>query len=223
MRRVVCVPMCPPQTQAIIRCVLRLNITGATALCRLSSYAALTAACRPTSRISTRSYRSVRGRSLAGFFGDVSVLRDSVLFAQYLELATRLPRMPATEAAAQLQRLLRAAVDDDCPTAPQPQCPQPAERIKQALLDSIESGATLDELARAFGCRKETLIRVFRRAFHITPHAFVNNARIERAKRRRRADPRSRVWFSRLSEQHQAAWWVPAGHRPSAEEGRDAC
>jgi heme-degrading monooxygenase HmoA len=29
------------------------------------------------------------------------------------------------------------------------------------------------------------------------------------------------VWFSRLSEQHQAAWWVPAGHRPSPEEGRD--
>ncbi len=28
-------------------------------------------------------------------------------------------------------------------------------------------------------------------------------------------------WFSRLSEQHQAAWWAPAGHRPSPEEGRD--
>jgi heme-degrading monooxygenase HmoA len=29
------------------------------------------------------------------------------------------------------------------------------------------------------------------------------------------------AWFSRLSEQHQAAWWVIAGHRPSATEGRD--
>jgi hypothetical protein len=29
------------------------------------------------------------------------------------------------------------------------------------------------------------------------------------------------AWFSRLSEQHQAAWWVTAGHRPSAQEGRD--
>jgi hypothetical protein len=29
------------------------------------------------------------------------------------------------------------------------------------------------------------------------------------------------AWFSRLSEQHQAAWWVPAGNRPSVEEGRD--
>jgi hypothetical protein len=29
------------------------------------------------------------------------------------------------------------------------------------------------------------------------------------------------AWFSRLSEQHQAAWWIPAGYRPTAEEGRD--
>ena len=29
------------------------------------------------------------------------------------------------------------------------------------------------------------------------------------------------AWFSRLSEQHQAAWWVPAGYRPAPEEGRD--
>ena len=116
--------------------------------------------------------------------GDIRVIRDGVLFAQYLEFVTRLPHMPATEAAAQLQRLLAAAVDDNCPAEPLPQSRQLAERIKQALLDSIESPATLDELARAFGCRKETLIRVFRRAFHITPHAFVNNARIEQAKRR---------------------------------------
>jgi hypothetical protein len=29
------------------------------------------------------------------------------------------------------------------------------------------------------------------------------------------------TWFSRLSEQHQAAWWVPTGYRPAAVEGRD--
>jgi AraC-like DNA-binding protein len=127
---------------------------------------------------------ALRGGSLAGVCGDVNVIRDSELFAQYLELVTSLPDMRAREAAAQLQRLLTAAVDGNSPAAPLPQRRHLAERIKQALLDSIESPATLDELARAFGCRKETLIRVFRRAFHITPHAFVNNARIERAKRR---------------------------------------
>jgi hypothetical protein len=29
------------------------------------------------------------------------------------------------------------------------------------------------------------------------------------------------AWFSRLSEQHQAAWWIPVGYRPTAAEGRD--
>lgn len=29
------------------------------------------------------------------------------------------------------------------------------------------------------------------------------------------------AWFTRLSEQHQAAWWIPAGHLPSPDEGRD--
>ena len=117
--------------------------------------------------------------------GDIGVIRDSGLFAQYLEFVTSLPDMHANEAASQLQRLLTAAVGANSSASPAPQQhPQPAERIKQALLDNIDSPATLDELADAFGCRKETLIRVFRRAFHITPHAFVTNARVERAKRR---------------------------------------
>lgn len=29
------------------------------------------------------------------------------------------------------------------------------------------------------------------------------------------------AWFKRLSEQHQAAWWIPAGEFPSPEQGRD--
>jgi AraC-like DNA-binding protein len=119
----------------------------------------------------------------ASVCGDITVIRDSPLFAQYLEFVTSLPDMPTTEVAARLQHLLGNVVAGSTAVRPLPEYRQLAERIKQALLDSIESPATLDELAHSFGCRKETLIRVFRRAFHITPHAFVNNARIERAKR----------------------------------------
>jgi AraC-like DNA-binding protein len=115
-----------------------------------------------------------------------SVIRDSALFDEYLQFVANLAGMRATDAAAQLQRLLTAAIDRSHPAAPPSQSQHFAEQIKQALLDSIESPPTLDELARAFGCRKETLIRVFRRAFHTTPHAFVNNARIEQAKQRLR-------------------------------------
>jgi AraC-like DNA-binding protein len=130
------------------------------------------------------------------------------LFAQYLEFVASLADIRATEAAAQLRRLLTAAVDSNSPAAPLPQRQQPAERIKQALLDSIESPATLDELARAFGCRKETLIRVFRRAFHTTPHAFVNNVRIEQAKQRLKvggkiADVAADLGFSDQAQLHR--------------------
>src|SRR5687768_14825864 len=77
---------------------------------------------------------ALRGRSLAGVYGDVSVIRDNELFAQYLEFVTSLPNMRATEAVAQLQRLLTAAIDANCPATLLPQSRQLAERIKQALL-----------------------------------------------------------------------------------------
>lgn len=120
----------------------------------------------------------------ASVCGDITVIRDSKLFARYLEFVTSLPNLSATEATARLQHLLSDAVAGSSPVTALPEYRQLPERIKQALLDNIDSPKTLDELAHSFGCRKETLIRVFRRAFHITPHAFVNNARIERAKGR---------------------------------------
>ncbi len=30
-----------------------------------------------------------------------------------------------------------------------------------------------------------------------------------------------REWFERMDKIHYALWWVPAGHRPTAEEGRE--
>jgi AraC-like DNA-binding protein len=151
---------------------------------------------------------ALRGRSLADVCGNSSVIRDDGLFAQYLEFVAALPHMSAPEAHAQLQRLLAVAIDSSRPAAPPEERETLAERIKQALLDGIESPATLDEVARAFGCRKETLIRVFRRAFHITPHAFVNNARVERAKQRlkvgeRIADVAVDLGFSDQAQLHR--------------------
>jgi AraC-like DNA-binding protein len=126
----------------------------------------------------------LHARPLADLCSSAIVIRDSGLFARYLELVASLADLCATEASSQTRRLLSDAVDSIRPAATPPQSQQLGERIKQALLDNVESPPTLDELACAFGCRKETLIRVFRRAFHTTPHAFVNSARIERVKQR---------------------------------------
>ena len=32
---------------------------------------------------------------------------------------------------------------------------------------------------------------------------------------------RRREWFARMREAYMVLWWVPAGHRPTPEEGRD--
>ena len=151
---------------------------------------------------------SLPGRSLASLCGNVNVIRDSGLFAQYLELVAGLAGMSATEAAARLQRLLTAALGKIRPAAPLTQSRQLAERTKQALLGSIESPPRLDDLAHAFGCRKETLIRAFRRAFHTTPRAFANNVRIERAKQllkvgERIADVAADLGFSDQAQLHR--------------------
>lgn len=126
----------------------------------------------------------LHGRSLLNVGVNRIVIRSDELFGRYLELVAGLTDMRPRDAAAQLQRLLTEAIGSNCHTATLPQPLELGGRIKQVLLDNIESPPTLDELARAFGCRKETLIRVFKRAFHTTPHAFLNNARIEKAKQR---------------------------------------
>jgi hypothetical protein len=36
-----------------------------------------------------------------------------------------------------------------------------------------------------------------------------------------RALSRRREWFTRLTEAHQAMWWIPADHRPTVAEGME--
>jgi AraC-like DNA-binding protein len=113
-----------------------------------------------------------------------SVIRNAEMFADYLEFVASLPNAPASDVAARLQRLLSAVEKEaESPSLADQQNPL-AESIKQALVDNILNPVSLDDLATRFSCRKETLIRVFRRAFHITPHAFLNNLRVEHAKQR---------------------------------------
>lgn|SRR5512138_1365124 len=148
-------------------------------------------------------------RSAAELCDSGSPIRDSALFAEYLELVAHLGESPAIEAAARLRALLTAVIDTQRgPATPRPPQQKLAEQIKHALLARIDSPPTLDELARAFACRKETLIRAFRRAFHTTPRAFVNNARIEQAKQQLKlgshiADVAADLGFSDQAQLHR--------------------
>jgi AraC-like DNA-binding protein/mannose-6-phosphate isomerase-like protein (cupin superfamily) len=125
-----------------------------------------------------------RGRSFAAACESLVMIRNHDLFLRYRELAANLASWGACEVDVHLRRLLADVADNNCTAPIVPRVRPLSERIKQALLDNLESPPPLDALARALGCRRETLIRTFRRAFHTTPRAFVNNARIEQAKQR---------------------------------------
>jgi AraC-like DNA-binding protein len=119
--------------------------------------------------------------------GHGAVIRDGKLFSRYVRLVANLAAMTASDAAVQLQGLLTAAAAGNSPAQRLPQSRQLGERIRRALLQDIAAPPSLTELAHAFGCREETLIRAFRRAFNTTPRAYVNNVRIELAKERLKA------------------------------------
>lgn len=148
---------------------------------------------------------ALRNRSFAN---DSRVIRSNALFADYLEFVEALPGLGVSEVAVELQRLLTAAFERKRAVVAKSQPELLAERIRQALLENIGDPVTLDELAHAFGCRKETIIRVFRRAFHITPYAFLNNVRIEQAKQRLQhgekiADVAADLGFSDQAQLHR--------------------
>jgi AraC-like DNA-binding protein len=57
-------------------------------------------------------------------------------------------------------------------------------RARDYLVENFASDIGLEELAGVAGLSRAHLIRAFRREFHITPHAFLTDIRIRRARRR---------------------------------------
>ncbi len=151
---------------------------------------------------------NVAALQVSSFVNGSCVLRSPGLFANYLEFVAALPDLNTSDATRGVQHLLESAAEGAVPSAPSMENEPLAERIKQALLDNITARITLDELAIEFGCRKETLIRVFRRAFHTTPYAFLNNVRVEQAKQRLKlgediADVAADLGFSDQAQLHR--------------------
>lgn len=84
-----------------------------------------------------------------------------------------------------------------------------ALKVRERLLQDVESPPSLDALSSEFGQTKETVIRRFKRYFGITPKAFLNNHRIEKAKFLLKSgksivDVAVEVGFSDQSQLHKA-------------------
>lgn len=105
------------------------------------------------------------------------VIRDDTLFGLYLNVANKMSQT-ALEA-------LLATLPGGANTPPPPQTT--SQRLQQALLSDLAFPPTLDELAKRFSLRKETLIRTFKRDTGLTPGSFLNISRVEYAKVRLRA------------------------------------
>lgn len=84
-----------------------------------------------------------------------------------------------------------------------------AYQVKERLLKDITSAPSLDEISQLLGRPKESIIRIFKRRFGITPNAFLNNHRIEKAKFLLRSgmsivDVAFEVGYSDQSQLHRA-------------------
>jgi AraC-like DNA-binding protein len=64
--------------------------------------------------------------------------------------------------------------------APAP--PSAVKRARDFLLASVAAAPTLDELSKAVGANRFVLLRQFRRAFGVPPHAFLLRTRVERSR-----------------------------------------
>jgi AraC-like DNA-binding protein len=76
-----------------------------------------------------------------------------------------------------LERGLVASADLGAPAPP-----NAVKRARDFLLASVAAAPTLDELSEAVGSNRFVLLRQFRRAFGVPPHAFVVRARVERSR-----------------------------------------
>jgi AraC-like DNA-binding protein len=54
--------------------------------------------------------------------------------------------------------------------------------IKQYILENINEQITLDDIANIVGYNKEYIIRLFKKEFGLTPHAFLINEKVNYAK-----------------------------------------
>lgn len=107
----------------------------------------------------------------------LQVIRDQTLFNHYLGVVENMT-------AASLNALLCALP----PSTGRTDKPHSlSQQVQEAFLSNLTAPPSLDDLARRFSLRKETLIRTFKQDTGLTPGRFLSISRVEYAKARLRA------------------------------------
>ncbi len=150
------------------------------------------------------------GAEVSGF-----LCRESSLFGPEMgrilnRLVSELLEEQTPETVAQMQQKLSALVCESCiPLAEQDDPKQLADWIRRRLLENMATPVSLSHLAQEVGRTQESVIRLFKRHFGTTPKAFLNNQRVEKAKRLLMAgvnivDVAAEVGYSDQSQLHRA-------------------
>lgn len=107
------------------------------------------------------------------------VSREPWIYRALSELALRLFDADAPPAADDIERVLKQVIDA-LGTSPHPGAGEGEVNARAAafIRQHCLSPLSLEQVARAVGCSRFTLIRGFRRDYGITPHAFLIDCRI---------------------------------------------
>lgn len=140
---------------------------------------------------------------------DCPVIRSAGLLKQYLGLVEALQTRQLTTASGILDSLanelfIRYCYPDE---SKMPERPLTGE-IHRMLLSDLSAPVPLGEISRHLGVREESVIRIFRKDTGFSPRAFLNNARVEKAKSLLRAgqsivDTAMQLGFSDQSHFHK--------------------
>ncbi|WP_434777403.1 AraC family transcriptional regulator [Neisseria sp. Ec49-e6-T10] len=125
------------------------------------------------------------GQNTHAFYCPAPKISEPYLFTQYMALVSALKNHKLTLAEQKLDTFIHHIFKHHC--APFEQTTHTThhftQHIKNTFNHNLDSPPKLTELAKQFNLRQETLIRQFKKKTGISPKAYLNNLRVEQAKK----------------------------------------
>lgn len=126
---------------------------------------------------------SLYGYEVSQIRCDQSNLSHDEADAKLVDLICELIKQDSQSLAADVNNQLFNLLSNYCSPQPnQQKADKLAYKIRSRLLMNIANPPSLDDLSKEFARSKESLIRIFKSNFGITPKSFINNNRVEKAK-----------------------------------------